>query len=571
MRSAFVLALGALAASASAQLSNLLPTSANGVAGSTANVFPWGTPATGYPGLRIMCVYDSSHFTAAPVPITTPILITNVRWRANDQAGSWTGGTYNPATLALATAAVDYTATSTAWASNAGPDYTVVHNGPVTVQAGTGNGVGVPGPMFVDIPVNPPFPYDPTAGDLVIDTDYVTGAWGGGSQPGLDVMTVNVLGARVYASTSYPNANGVDANLPVVEIGYIPATGSFATNTPLGQGCVRRFASFYENFPTPAAFDLTNTGVTMIPNAGSYIVTPGAGFLPVGSVQNPPQTLTLGDDAEVTVPFTTGSFVGPSGAWTGLSVISNGIVSQAAGNSLVASPSIGTVLNNPQTGFYTQGDWDPSVGGTITVEQSGPVTTVTWTNVPSWSITGSQNTFQMQFYSSGLVALAWGAMAPTGGNGGILVGYSPGGPNADPGNTDLSALAGALVLDTSDTVPLTLVGATRPITGSSWNLNVGNVPATGTIGIDIFGLSDPGVVDLGFLGAPGCGARASLDLLSAWIVAGSTHTYSLAVPNNPALVNFHVFTQSAVLQPGVNALLGGVITSNGIDGKIGDS
>src|SRR5688572_19551778 len=145
MRSALVLAIGALSASVIAQ-TNILPTSANGVAGSTGNLFPWGTAATAYPGLRIMCVYDSTHFTNAPIPITTPILITSVKWRADDVASSWSGGTYSNATLSLATAAVDHAATSTSWAANVGPDYTQVHNGPVTVLPGTGAGAGVPGP-----------------------------------------------------------------------------------------------------------------------------------------------------------------------------------------------------------------------------------------------------------------------------------------------------------------------------------------------------------------------------------------------------------------------------------------
>jgi len=566
-----LLTIGVLAATASAQFSNIVPTSANGVAGSTVNAFPWGTAATGWPGLRIMCLYDSSHFTAAPVPITAPILITNVRWRANDTASSWSGGTYNNATLSLGTAAVDYTAASTTWSSNVGPDYTQVFNGTVTVLPGTGAGVGVPGPYVVDIQLSTPFTYDPTQGDLVVDTNFVTGAWGGGTFSGMDVMTTGVLANRIYSSSMYPNPNGIDTAAPVIEIGYVPASGTFATNTTLGQGCVRRFTSFYESFPTPASFDMSGNGVTLIPAGGSYIVTLGAALLPVGTVQSPPTALVLGDNSEVTVPLTTGSFLGLNGPWTALSVISNGVVSQAAGNSLAAIPSPNTLLNNPQTGFYSQGDWDPSPtgGGTVWMEQSASVTTVTWENVASRNVAASQNTFQMQFFPTGIVSIAWGPMAASGSN--IVVGYSPGGPSASPGSTDLSAIAGALVLDTVDVLPLTLAGATRPITNTSWNLSVTNVPATGTVGIDVFGISDPNVADLGFLGAPGCSARASLDLLGAWIVTGSTHGYSLQIPNNPALIDFHVFTQSVVLQPGVNTLLGGVITSNGIDGEIGDS
>ena len=55
-------------------------------------MFPWGT--TSYPGMRIMNLYDSSHFTAAPTPVTTPVLITELKWRADNTAASWTGGTY---------------------------------------------------------------------------------------------------------------------------------------------------------------------------------------------------------------------------------------------------------------------------------------------------------------------------------------------------------------------------------------------------------------------------------------------------------------------------------------------
>jgi hypothetical protein len=347
--------------------------------------------------------------------------------------------------------------------------------------------------------------------------------------------------------------------------------GTLASNTSLGQGCIRRFASFYELFTTPAAFDLGGSGMTMVPTGGGgYLATAGATFLPVGSVQTPPTALTLGDDAEVFVPFTVGAFAGPSGPWAGLSVISNGVVSEATGNSTVAAPSVTTHLGAPQTAFRTQGDWDPSAGGTVWFEESAAVTTVTWDNVPSWNVTGSQNTFQMQFHASGIVAIAWVSLATGGANGGVLVGYSPAGPSADPGNIDLSAaLPVGVTVATADAPPLTLTASSRPVTGTTWNLGVTDVPATATLGIDIFGLSDPNITDLGFLGAPGCGARASLDVLNAWVVSGSTHAYSLAIPNNPALANFHVFTQSAVFVPGANALLGGLITSNGIDGKLG--
>jgi hypothetical protein len=567
MRFSPLLGAAVLAVPVSAQLSLVAPNGYGAVQGNSNNAYPWNQATT---STRVQFVYDSTNFTLQGV--NAPVLINQLRYRPWTTTSSWSGGSWPNVRIDLATCPTDYLAISGTYASNLGPDVTTVHQGQVVVQPGTGSG---PTNWHIDIQFTTPFVYDPANGDLTVDIQLDGTGWSGQStqadhvqQPG----TLPPLGSRVFNTTSATAATGsVGTNyVAVCEFGYAPATGGpLATNTSLGEGCVRRFTSFYELFAAPAAFDLNNTGITLIPAGSAYIVTPGAGFLPVGSVQSPPQTLTLGDDAEVTVPFTTGSFTGPTGAWTGLSVISNGVVSQAAGNSLIAAPSAGTALNNPQTGFYTQGDWDPTVGGTITVEQSAAVTTVTWTNVPSWNVSGSQNTFQVQLHPSGMVSLAWGTMATGGANGGVLVGYSPGGPSADPGSTDLSALAGALVLEASDVAALRLAAATRPIVNTSWNLDVTNVPVGGTIGLDIFGLSDPGLLDLGFAGAPGCGARASLDYVNAWIVAGGTHSYSLPIPNNPVLTGFQVFTQAAVLQPGVNTLLGGVITSNGIRGTLG--
>src|SRR5262245_57099208 len=122
-------------------------------------------------------------------------------------------------------------------------------------------------------------------------------------------------------------------------------------------------------------------------------------------------------------------------------------------------------------------------------------------------------------------------------------------------------------------MPLVLGVANRPVQGAVpniWNLGVGNIPATALGGIEIIGLADLGIPDLFAVGAPGCGARATLDLLNVWVVTGPIHTYSLAIPVTPILYGFSLFTQAAVLVPGVNSLLGGTLTSNGIRGMIGN-
>ncbi len=570
MRNLTLLACAALAATAQAQFNVLLPQSAVGVAGSNANNFPWGLGTSTWPGLRIQCIYDSSHFTSAS--ITAPILITHVRWRANDAAATttWTGGTYNQATLALGTAPADYTAATTNYAANTGPDYQVVYSGPVAVQPGAGAGVGVPGPMIVDITLTTPFYYDPSLGDLIVDTDYLyPGNWSGGSQTPLDVQNTNVLASRVYASAAYPTANGIDNNAPVIELEYAPAAGGtvLATATSTGAGCISASASLYENFAAAASFDLANSSFSMLPSGTGYTVIPG-----LSSFVAPSPTAALiavGDDVEQTVTLT-GSFAYPGGSTTALTVCSNGFVSVATGNGTGYTPAAATALGYPQTSW---GDWHDyyALGGTsgnVKFEQIGSVAYVTWDAVVDFGTT-TPNTWQLQFdTATGIVTCVFGAMS-LGGNG-HLVYYSPGGASSDPGSTDLStAVPLTITLAGSDIVPLALGSTSRPIIGTNWNLNVTNVPATGVIGVNVFGLADPGINDLAFLGAPTCGLRASLDLLSAWVVSGSSHAHSLALPNSVGLLNLHVYATAAVFQvPPVNAF--GAITSNGVDGKVGD-
>ncbi|MFY9341760.1 MAG: hypothetical protein WAT39_04685 [Planctomycetota bacterium] len=341
-----------------------------------------------------------------------------------------------------------------------------------------------------------------------------------------------------------------------------------ATNSSIGAGCIASYASFYENFATAAGFDLANTAITMINTGSGYAVTPGGTFLPVGAIQPVPTVLALGDDTAVTQAFTTGSFPGS----TGLTVCSNGFVSTATGNGTGFTPTVATLLGDPATSFRSWHDYNPSIAGSGTVkwEESAAVTVVTWDGV--WDYAGTSvadaSNLQFQFYPNGNVVIAWGAMSLLGASGtGHLVGYSPGGASANPGNTDISALV-ALVLGSTDIIPLGLTATSRPVTGTNWNLTVNNIPATQVIGVDIFGVADPGINDLFFLGMPGCGLRASLDFLSAY-PGGGPHSYSLAIPANPTLLNVHIYTTSASFQvPPVNAF--GAITSNGIDGKIGD-
>jgi hypothetical protein len=373
----------------------------------------------------------------------------------------------------------------------------------------------------------------------------------------------------IGAGGNNPCWSEVGSTISRVDLYIVPSGGgTIATNTTLGQGCIQQYASFYENFATACGFDLANTSLTMLPTGTGYFVLPGiSAYIPPSPAAT---ALTLGDDTQTAVTLTA-PFAYPGGTTTSLSVCSNGYVSvSATGNGTGYTPVVTTFLNASNTGWWNWHDYNPSLAGSgqVKFEQVGSIACVTWDGVYSFGTT-APDTFQMQFdTSSGAVHICWGAMGAQGN--GYLVGYSPGGASANPGNRDLSAtLPLTFQLENSDILPLSLAATSRPVTNTNWNLSVNNVPATGVIGVDVFGLSDPGLNDLFFLGAPGCGLRAALDVTNGWIVNGATHTYSLSIPNNPALVSFSLYTTSAVFQvPTVNAL--GAITSNGINGVVGN-
>jgi hypothetical protein len=570
MRTLSIFASSIMLASASAiAQAVLVPSSAQGpFAGTSANYF---TTA----GInRFQMIYDTSNLTTQGV--LAPINITNVQFLYGGGATPANLVTYPSVAVYLQPAALDWAAQSLTFSQNRTIDPLPAPNfsGAVTCIAGT---------YYVDIALTTPFAYDPTTGvDLLIEVE-VNGA---------PTPALNNIQACTYSATPPANTCNVkrsvgsitaltganSAFVPIVNLLYGPVTGA-ATYQSLGAGCITHYATMYELFAAPANFDLQNSALTFIPTGGGYIAVRTGAWLPVGSVQATPTALALGDDAEVNVPFTVGSFQGPAGPWTSLNIVSNGVISElplhpasVAGG---GAPNNNTFLNAAPTAFYSLADWDPSAatgGGNVWFEESASVTTITWENVPNWVTTPPApgvNTFQFQLYPSGVVTIAWMNLASFGNNGGTLVGYSPGGVSLDPGSTDISAIgAGNVFIEATDIPPMTLAAANRPVINTTWNLNVSNIDPTSFVGVDIFGLSDPGINDLFFIGMPKCGLRASLDVTNAWIVTGSTHSYSFAVPNQPSLVGFNLFTTSATLQiPPQNAF--GAMTSNGIQGTLG--
>ena len=425
-------------------------------------------------------------------------------------------------------------------------------------------------------------------GDSGTTVQYTTGVAQLGAVIGSDASLQVRAGVGVPYPFAAPFGLPADGRLWNGRVNYCPAgSGSvLATNTSLGAGCVAAYNSFFELFSTatPAAAALSGNTLQLIPVASGYqgVWLPGtaAAFFvpPVAGVP-----LATADDGVVTYNLTSGSFPTPQGPQSALLVSGNAIVAWGGiamdypGTQSYAPTPTG-FLNSTLGGIYAWHDYNvtESGSGQILAEEVGGVLYVTFNGVESYASPEGANPstlqFQLDLATGGvrIVFVSVNGNATSLYGSGHLIGVTSPGASANPGSVALATASSAqLLTQNPETMPLALTATSRPVLGTTWNLTTSNVPATGLIGVDVLGVADPGIDDLFFLGAPGCGLRSSIDSTSGWFVAGGTHNYSLAIPNNPTLLNFNVYTTSAVFQvPQINAF--GAITSNGVQGKLGD-
>ncbi len=299
--------LAALAAPLCAQFTLVAPNGYATVEGASNNIYPWNRGAS---SMHFLQLYDSSHFTAQGV--NSPILIQRVRFRANATTATWAGGSWPNVQIDMSTAAVDYLAASSTYASNHGPDRATVLNGQVTVLPGTGNGAGVPGPWHVDITLTTPFRYDPTSGsDLAFDVALDGAGWSGQSATcdavsGTTASPAPPVGSRVFNTTSHTATTGtvgLNHMLPT-EFTYVPAQGLWPsfTATPT-TGASPLTVNFTDNTYTSDpggvlawAWDFDNDTVidSTVRNPSHTYTTCGtfSVSLTVIDAAHPPQTLT---------------------------------------------------------------------------------------------------------------------------------------------------------------------------------------------------------------------------------------------------------------------------------------
>jgi hypothetical protein len=308
-----------------------------------------------------------------------------------------------------------------------------------------------------------------------------------------------------------------------------------------GNGCVTAFASFYE-VQAPFTQDLSGMQVVGTFTGSGYLVTtvPGPGFSPPGGLA----PLTIGDDASLPV--------GTLGMWVG----SNGWLALGPGNTTAPVPSVTTFLNQPSPQLCAWTDLDPSstAGGQVYYDEPSPgVGRATWAGVFGKGTTGPNSIQIIWDLNTRNWSIEFGALSLANPQF-WLTGYSPGGPSADPGPSDISTFGGSpLTLALADTLPLTLTSVGRPIQGAAavpFNLVTTNIDPATILHFGILGLQSPNLPLSGLGLPPDCFQHVSLDVTIGpqLFPVGTQPWTALTLPAlPPSFAGFQFFCQSVTL------------------------
>ncbi len=379
-------------------------------------------------------------------------------------------------------------------------------------------------------------PLSPSAGGSVGDLAFDPGSgrcYFGGNPTG------GML-SRVDTSTGIVTPIGSTAPMAgVYSIAFNP--NSCAQVNTVGTGCTTQFASFYE-VQAPFTQDLAGSMVVGTFNGSGFTITtvPGPGFSPLIGLAPVP----MGDD--------TSAPVGTLGMWVG----SNGWLALGPGNTTAPVPSIAAFLNQPSPWLCAWTDLDPSntAGGSVYYFEPAPgVGQATWFGVFGKGTTGP-NSIQITWdLNTRNWTIEFGALSLANPQF-WLTGYSPGGPNADPGPKDISTFGGSPhTIGLFDIVPLTLTALARPLQGLTpmpFNLVCSNIDPSAILHIGIVGLTSPGL-SLSFLGLPSdCFLHAALDIQVGpdWFPISTQNWTPWTIPAlPPSLVGLLFYCQSVTM------------------------
>jgi hypothetical protein len=137
-----------------------------------------------------------------------------------------------------------------------------------------------------------------------------------------------------------------------------------------------------------------------------------------------------------------------------------------------------------------------------------------------------------------------------------------------PGGGAAAGALGFIGAGCAGTLPVSTIRATsQPILGQSLTVDVNNLPQN--LAALVLGLSrvGPPPLDLAILGAPGCSGHVSPDVLLTLNGAGNLASFTLPIPNDPALAGFLLYLQSLALDPPTNAF--GFVASHAYAAVVG--
>ena len=180
----------------------------------SGNKVPFSFPPARYQQLNLAAEFDE---------ISGPTLITQVAFRL-DKTGAVFTHTILDMQLNLSTAAV--TPLSSGYDTNVGSDDTMVYDGELTISANSAP--GSVRPFEIVIPLQTPFGYDPSAGDLLLDLRMIDNT-DGGVVPFIDSYTVPATLARVFCQTGCdPDDSGgsIDGGFLVTRFTFAPEPSS---------------------------------------------------------------------------------------------------------------------------------------------------------------------------------------------------------------------------------------------------------------------------------------------------------------------------------------------------------
>ena len=330
--------------------------------------------------------------------------------------------------------------------------------------------------------------------------------------------------------------------------------------------------------------------------------------------------LQLGDDQTVVMalPF---SFPFDGGTFTEVGVCSNGFVWLGNQTSAPYWDNEAAFLSQPPRVAACWDDWNPSLGGAVYFDATASQASIVWRDVPRYGAAHVRADMEIVLSATGEIDIRWGdGMSTTASSSivGISAGFGAAANSLDwgalpnvanatgyqlfaGGEFDLAAGALALVpgattnyasLDVGlascppgtsgglatavpygiscpgPTPPLSHLPLTVPSLGTTYRLQVANIPAGTPFGVIVLGLSQV-TVDLSPLGMTGCFQHASADALESLLIAGSSSVlFNFAVPADPNLAGVQLHSQAATLSVGFNPF--GLVTSNGVRGTLGN-